>query len=274
MPVINKAAAAAIAEQNESPTSAVKAPSITSKIDNTSPVIEFLEGKNCLTGVRIHLQAYSILAEPLEIWVRSKYLIQHSQGTGWWKYEFCYGRYVRQFHIDKNGETSVMLGYFDEDAHKQWLQENPQKRPAKSTGARHLLRHFYQGGSLCDKTGEKRQTEVQLKCMENSSSLTKVSLFLMEPNVCQYILGVESPLICEIIEKADEDGLVSREDLSHIVEQKTSISERSANERDDAVADSHNNESNGNWVKVAFVDFYLLLCYRRLCSRPHWRRFK
>lgn len=53
MPVINKAAAAAISEQNESPITVARAPPITSKIDNTSPVVEFLEGKNCLIGVRI-----------------------------------------------------------------------------------------------------------------------------------------------------------------------------------------------------------------------------
>lgn len=134
------------------------------------------------------------------------------QGTGWWKYEFCYGRSVRQFHVDKTGETSLMLGYFNEDAHKEWLKENPQKRP-KKVGTRTQITHFYQGGSHCDETGEKRQTEVQLKCLENSTSMSKVSLFLMEPKICHYILGVESPLICEIIEKADEDGLITRKSV-------------------------------------------------------------
>lgn len=66
---------------------------------------------------------------------------------------------------------------------------------------------------MCDETGEKRQTEVQLKCLENSTSMSKVSLFLMEPKMCHYILGVESPLICEIIEKADEDGLITRKSV-------------------------------------------------------------
>lgn len=113
-----------------------------------------------------------------------------------------------------------MLGQFDEEAHKQWLRDNPQKRPNSKTSARNQLTHFYQSGSICDKTGEKRQTEVQLKCMENSSSLTKVSLFLMEPKVCQYILGVESPLICEIIGKANEDGLVSPAVLGNILDER------------------------------------------------------
>ena len=102
-----------------------------------------------------------------------------------------------------------MLGYFNDAAHKNWLKENPQKRP-RPAGQRTFLTHFYQDGTVCDKTGVKRQTEVKLKCMENSSSLTKVSLYLMEPQTCQYILGVESPLICDIIQRADDDGLVPK----------------------------------------------------------------
>lgn len=113
-----------------------------------------------------------------------------------------------------------MLGYFNEDAHKEWLKENPQKRP-KKVGSRTQITHHYQGGSTCDETGEKRQTEVQLKCLENSTSMSKVSLFLMEPKICHYILGVESPLICEIIEKADEDGLITRKSVEASTEEKS-----------------------------------------------------
>lgn len=117
-----------------------------------------------------------------------------------------------------------MLGYFNEDAHKEWLKENPQKRP-KKIGSRTQITHFYQGGSACDETGEKRSTEVQLKCLENSSSMSKVSLFLMEPKICHYILGVESPLICQIIEKADDDGLITRKSIESVAEDDDGVSE-------------------------------------------------
>lgn len=132
------------------------------------------------------------------------------QGFGWWKYEFCYGRYVRQFHIDRNGvETSVMLGFFDEELHKKWIDEHEEKKP-KPVGLRAHLSHFYQGGTLCELTGKRRQTEVKLKCMDSKSgSSTSVSLYLMEPQTCQYVLGVESPLICDLLKKADEYGLMN-----------------------------------------------------------------
>lgn len=100
-----------------------------------------------------------------------------------------------------------MLGHFSEEEHKRWIKENPQKLIHKDKASKQL-HHFYQGGSLCEITGERRQTEVQLKCPENASSLTKVSIYLMEPRTCQYILNVETALICDVIDKVDEHGLV------------------------------------------------------------------
>lgn len=48
--------------------------------------------------------------------------------------------------------------------------------------------------------------QVKLKCVE-SSSPGAVSLYLIEPHTCQYILGVESPMVCQILGSLDEHGL-------------------------------------------------------------------
>ncbi|XP_044757894.1 endoplasmic reticulum lectin 1 [Coccinella septempunctata] len=153
--------------------------SIENAITDTSPVENFLAGKNCLTG-----------------------------GTGWWRYEFCYGKSVEQYHIEKDGtKISINLGIFMRDKHIEWLKDHPQKRP-KSVSQRKQLSHFYSNGEICDKTGKPRQTEVKLKCLENTSNLNAVSLYLLEPRYCEYILGVESPLICKILSRVDENGLV------------------------------------------------------------------
>lgn len=146
-----------------------------------SPVKNFLSGKNCLHG-----------------------------GNGWWKYEFCYGRSVVQYHIERDGKkTIVNLGKFDKQKHLEWIAAHPHKRP-KSPELRKQLSHFYSDGSMCDKTGNPRQTEVKLKCVEShTASPSSVSLFLLEPKTCEYVLGVESPLICDILEYADENGLLS-----------------------------------------------------------------
>ncbi|XP_011866295.1 PREDICTED: endoplasmic reticulum lectin 1 isoform X2 [Vollenhovia emeryi] len=146
-----------------------------------SPVQNFLSGKNCLHG-----------------------------GNGWWKYEFCYGRSVVQYHIEKDGtKTIVNLGRFDKQKHLDWIAAHPHKKP-KPLELRKHLSHFYSDGSSCDKTGTSRQTEVKLKCVEDhTASPSSVSLFLLEPKTCEYVLGVESPLICDILEYADENGLLS-----------------------------------------------------------------
>jgi len=142
------------------------------------PVEDFLSGKNCLSG-----------------------------GSGWWKYELCYGRYVRQYHIDRNGEQSIVLGNFKIAEHINWLREHPHKRP-RNKGRKKELSYLYTDGSFCEKSGKARQTEVKLRCLEKSSSLTSVSLFLVEPRTCEYELNVESPIICDILESADDNGIV------------------------------------------------------------------
>ncbi|CAH2991090.1 unnamed protein product [Chilo suppressalis] len=158
---------------------AVEKPTTPPVIVDDSPVRAFLNGENCLHG-----------------------------GTGWWKYEFCYGKDVIQYHVDRTGEkTTLLLGKFDEQAHLDWIKENKRKAP-KPVEQRTSVSHFYSGGDICDKTGKPRQTEVKLKCFENSSSPAQVSLYLLEPRTCHYILGVESPLICDILPLADENGLI------------------------------------------------------------------
>ena len=56
-------------------------------------------------------------------------------------------------------------------------------------------------------TEKPRQVEVKLKCKRSDSPST-VSLYLLEPRTCEYVLGIESPLVCDIIHLADNDGLM------------------------------------------------------------------
>ncbi|KAH0567142.1 endoplasmic reticulum lectin 1 isoform X1 [Cotesia glomerata] len=153
---------------------------VSSVSTDTNPVQSFLSGKQCLHG-----------------------------GDGWWKYEFCYGKSVVQYHVEKSGnKITIDLGNFDKKKHIEWIEAHPQKRP-KPLEQRKQLSHFYSDGSYCDEMKKKRQTEVRLKCVDVSGSPSSVSLFLLEPKTCEYILGVESPLICNILEHVDENGLIN-----------------------------------------------------------------
>uniref|UniRef100_K1QSM0 Endoplasmic reticulum lectin 1 n=1 Tax=Magallana gigas TaxID=29159 RepID=K1QSM0_MAGGI len=100
-------------------------------------------------------------------------------GTGWWKHEFCFGKYARQFHDDPEGRTVIYLGQWNEKKHLEWVSKNPSKMP-KEKGKR--------------------------KCVENNASPHSVSIYLIEPKTCEYIMGIESPLFCSILDRADEYG--------------------------------------------------------------------
>ncbi|XP_050036580.1 endoplasmic reticulum lectin 1 [Dermacentor andersoni] len=141
-------------------------------------VKDFLAGSHCLTG-----------------------------GAGWWKYEFCYGQRVSQFHEEKGKErTSILLGIWDHQAHLTWLDQHPERKPGRTP---RYLTHFYGSGDTCDLTGKPRTVEVLLKCRQAKGNLDSVSLYLLEPRTCEYILGVESAIVCSLLEKVDEYGLPS-----------------------------------------------------------------
>ena len=42
-------------------------------------------------------------------------------------------------------------------------------------------------------------------------SMNAVSLYLLEPHPCEYVLGVEAPFLCPLIDAADSDGLIDFE---------------------------------------------------------------
>jgi len=123
-------------------------------------------------------------------------------GSGWWKYEFCYGKKVDQYHEEGAGQKTVInLGKFSENDHVAWLEQHPTKKP-KEASNRKQVSIFYSGGDVCDITGKPRQIEVKLKCKQADSPST-VSLYLLEPKTCEYVLGVESPLVCDLLPHAD-----------------------------------------------------------------------
>lgn len=44
--------------------------------------------------------------------------------------------------------------------------------------------------------------------------MNAVSLYLLEPQACEYVLGVEAPFLCPLIDAADANGLIKFDDLS------------------------------------------------------------
>ncbi|KHJ74849.1 glucosidase II beta subunit-like protein, partial [Oesophagostomum dentatum] len=134
-------------------------------------------------------------------------------GEGWWKYEFCYGKSVIQYHIGEDGERSeILLGVFDEKVHKAWIDEDPKQRsPKKYNGQITQISHIYIKGDICHEVRAHRSVEVRLRCKTADNSPLAISLSLSEPNLCQYILTLESERFCEPLQYSDEYGLIALE---------------------------------------------------------------
>jgi len=55
----------------------------------------------------------------------------------------------------------VVLGMLNIDEHIKWVSQNPQKKSKfDAFDKKTVLSHFYSSGSVCQKTGDKRETEV------------------------------------------------------------------------------------------------------------------
>jgi len=131
-------------------------------------------------------------------------------GSGWWKYEICYNKYIRQVHKEKGKPDEIVtLGFFNMEEHVKWLSQNEEKKPKLDAHVmRQSISHFYSSGSVCLKTGDKRETEVRYKCVKGRYNEDSVALYLLEPKTCKYVLTIESPSLCELINgPMDEYGI-------------------------------------------------------------------
>lgn len=132
---------------------------------------------------------------------------------GWWTYEFCAGRQLRQYHADPQGKVE-----------KEYILGSALHKPSPSGGAagtintasmsgEEYLAHLeslkidseaghpyysehYAHGTPCDVTqGTPREFEARWTCSPSAAGTAIRSV--KEPASCRYILEVESPLICE-----------------------------------------------------------------------------
>jgi endoplasmic reticulum lectin 1 len=82
--------------------------------------------------------------------------------------------------------------------------------------------------------------------LENSSTSGAVALYLLEPKTCEYILGVESPLICNILARADENGLVKIPEMDDIADEVVVSSEDDEDSSHEVTNNFDNTIANGD----------------------------
>ncbi|KAJ0406697.1 hypothetical protein ATCC90586_008114 [Pythium insidiosum] len=112
-------------------------------------------------------------------------------GSGWWTYEVCYGKEVRQFHEEPDGSrpSDWSMGAYVSDDRRP---EEPSSTPLLSSD----VVQFFAGGQHCDENGELRNSKVVYTCCAtNPKSLSIENV--EEPSLCSYLLTVCVPALCE-----------------------------------------------------------------------------
>lgn len=109
-------------------------------------------------------------------------------GAGWWTYEVCYKKEVRQFHQEPDGSrpSDWSMGKFvDPSATKAGVE-------APSTD----VVHYFAGGQHCDENGELRNSKVVYTCCKTRPGAASVDK-IDEPALCSYLITVCVPELCE-----------------------------------------------------------------------------
>ncbi|UJR09269.1 hypothetical protein I4U23_013514 [Adineta vaga] len=187
----NEADVKEMPDNTNSDTSHTVTPSTSSEPENKSPEIvhqeflqKFLTGEECLTS-----------------------------GSDWWQYEICYGKHVIQFHEENEQRTSILLGLWNREKHIEWIHSNSDKRSNQNNQERQYVSLYYTDGDVCELTNDRRVVEIKLKCAKKHDKSLIATMYLVEPQTCSYVLGVESPVFCDLIDNVDEHGIPDPEKL-------------------------------------------------------------
>jgi hypothetical protein len=102
---------------------------------------------------------------------------------GWWTYEFCYGKHIRQFHQEQDGSIPAQFFLGQETGTTSGVP-GPDYYSIE-----------YEAGSTCDLTGKPRTCEIRIYCQQNSD----VSMFtsIKEPSSCNYVVRIDTPHLCK-----------------------------------------------------------------------------
>ena len=106
----------------------------------------------------------------------------------WWTYEFCFGKQIRQYHMEDNRPSGdiLILGLYDHD----------QEHEDDETLMKRHHSQIYTNGTQCDLTGNSRTAEVRFEC--EPSLVHDVVTQVDEPQSCEYIITIKTSKICDI----------------------------------------------------------------------------
>ncbi|KAL3532264.1 hypothetical protein ACH5RR_005785 [Cinchona calisaya] len=117
---------------------------------------------------------------------------------GWWLYEFCYQKKLRQVHLeDDKVVQEFILGVYDAEAttayHQNLSDVSTLKDPRSKDASQRYHAHQYTNGTICDLTNEPRETEVRFVCSEPRAMISSIT----ELSTCKYALTIQCPTLCK-----------------------------------------------------------------------------
>ncbi|XP_058722918.1 protein OS-9 homolog [Vicia villosa] len=117
---------------------------------------------------------------------------------GWWSYEFCYHKKLRQLHLeDEKVVQEFVLGVYDPEATAAFNQNlsdiSTFKDPRSKDASQRYHAHQYTNGTICDLTNKPRETEVRFVCSEPRAMISSIT----EISTCKYALTVHVPMLCK-----------------------------------------------------------------------------
>ncbi|KAI0636850.1 glucosidase II beta subunit-like protein-domain-containing protein [Trametes polyzona] len=137
--------------------------------------------------------------------------LYHRQG--WFTYSYCHNSHVRQFH-ELHHQHIPSTGEYKPEEDPEWEAYTLGRAPptleagaelttaeaaaaanlelARGAGSRYLVQRWGDG-TYCDKTGKKRDVEVQFHC---SMTMTDTILFVKETQTCHYVVHIATPRLC------------------------------------------------------------------------------
>ncbi|EAA34179.1 PRKCSH-domain-containing protein [Neurospora crassa] len=181
--------------------------------------------------------------------------------SGWWSYQYCYGKSIVQYHAvpnpkggpplrDKNSQEYILGTSLPPSSHSQKgkqieVPNNEQKQlsppPNTELQAKDNQRYLVQrldGGTICDLTGRPRTIEIQYHCNPALSG-DRIG-WIKEVTTCAYLMVIHTPRLC-----ADVAFLPPKETKAHPItcrqiitsdEEALSFNQRRKNTIDSAAA--------------------------------------
>eukprot|EP01133_Synstelium_polycarpum_P017968 gene17968-21441_t len=131
--------------------------------------------------------------------------------VGWWTYEYCHNKHIRQVHIEKTApeKTEITveyvlgtLPYSNRVGEIKGLDADYQEKYTSQTvlALPDTLPYYserYDGGTPCDLFQGSRQTEVRFYCNNDPIRTGQTYITeIAEPSSCNYILKIQTFLMC------------------------------------------------------------------------------